>query len=73
MTPVLYVFPVAIGLPPIAEVNQEMVPLDGVALRSKAPGPQLLAPALAVIVGPGVTVATTAVRAEEHPFDTAST
>ena len=59
--------PVAKDAPPVAAAYQLIVPAEAVAVSVTVPVLQRLAPDEAVIVGVGLTVATTAVlNAEEH-------
>ena len=66
--------PVLIAVPPVAEVNQLMVPALAVAPKVTVPEPQRDAGVVAVIVGMVFIVAVTDVRlAVVHPLSVAST
>jgi hypothetical protein len=65
----LYVFPVATEVPPVAAVNQLMVPADAVAESETTPVPHTEPGVVAVMVGIGSIVAKMAVRvAATQPF-----
>ena len=66
--------PVLIAVPPVAEVNQLMVPALAVAPKVTVPEPQRDAGVVAVIVGMVFIVAVKDVRlAVVHPLSVAST
>ncbi len=61
--------PVATAVPPVAAVNQLIVPADAVADKATTPVPQTDAEFVAVMVGIGSTVAKMGVRvAATQPF-----
>lgn len=61
--------PVATAVPPVAAVNQLIVPADAVADKATTPVPQIEPGVVAVMVGIGSTVAKMAVRvAATQPF-----
>ena len=61
--------PVATAVPPVAAVNQLIVPADAVADKATTPVPHTEPGVVDVMVGIGSTVAKTAVRvAATQPF-----
>ena len=65
---VLKVVPEPSDEPALIALNQLTVPALEVAFKPTLPGPHLCALDTPVIVGNGLTVATTAVRGDEHPL-----
>lgn len=61
-TGVVKELPVAIAVPPVAVVNQFIVPVEAAALSVTAPDSHRLDGVVDVITGIGFTVAVTAVR-----------
>jgi hypothetical protein len=66
--------PVAKAVPPLLAANQDNVPAEAVADKTAVPVPQIAAEVTPVMVGIGLTVATTAVlEAEVQPLSVVST
>ena len=66
--------PVAKAVPPLLAANQDIVPAEAVADKTAVPVPQISAGVTPVMVGIGLTVATTAVlEAEVQPLSVVST
>lgn len=60
--------PVPKLLPPVSAENQLSVPALAVASKVTVPGPHLFPGVVPVMVGIGITVASTANRGDSQPF-----